>query len=646
MLKPPPKMTVSEWAEEKRILSAETASEPGKFRLTRAPYQAGMMDAVNEIGVEEITYMTSTRSGKTTNLENIVGYFIDYDPSPILYILPDVTLAKRWSKLNLSPMVRDNPVLRERVADEKSRSGENEILYKAFMGGHIVMGGANSPASLSMYSMRVVLFDEADKFKASAGTGGDPIELGKDRAANFLNRLYVYASSPTIRQLSRIESSWGESDQRHFFVPCPHCGEMQILIFSPRSQFAKISSGFLKFTHQSGEIKTAVYVCQGCKKDITEKHKPWMLRRGEWRKMRPNVKGHAGFHISQLYSPWVTWKEIAKDFLKTEKRRERYKVFVNSRLGETFVENANYQYDEDSLMNRRETYIDIPMSVVLLTAGIDVQDDRLEVCIIGWGIGEESWLIDWQVIPGSVEKPMTWKLLDDFLMTPRKYENGFPSMFGKIGGILSVGVDSGDNTKTVYAYTKRRAKQRFFALKGTKEKAAAFTKYSRSKKIRTPLVLVNVSAGKKIIYERLTYELNVDANGIIQSTPGYMHFNMKADKEYFEQLTSEQLRIRTVKGFPVQEWVLPSGKRNEKLDFTNYALAALDVLNVNIDRRAQDLQLMMMQYAKSAGHGMIETVQRTHEPERVSEQQKIVQDEPTGTNQPTRTRKRLRMRMK
>ncbi|MHB1051344.1 MAG: phage terminase large subunit family protein [Bacteroidota bacterium] len=639
LLTPPPKMTVSEWADEKRILSAETASEPGKYRLSRAPYQAGMMDATNEIGVEEVTYMTSTRSGKTTGLENVVGYFVDYDPSPLLYILPNEGLARRWSKLNLAPMVRDNPTLQEKVADEKSRSGDNEILYKAFYGGHIVIGGANAPASLSMYSMRVVLFDEVDKFPVTAGIEGDPVELGKQRAANFLNRLYIYASTPTIRGLSRIEASWNESDQRHFFVPCPHCNEMQILIFGPRSQFAKLASGFLKYTHQQGEVKSAVYVCGKCKKDIPERHKQWMLRRGEWRKMRPQVKAHAGFHISQLYSPWVTWKEIARDFLKTEKRRDRYKVFVNTRLGETFIENANYQYDESALLDRRETYENIPLGVVLLTVGVDVQDDRLEAVVIGWGIGEESWLIDWAVLPGSPDKAITWKLLDDFLTKNRKYENGFPSVFGKLGGILSVGVDSGDNTKSVYEYVKRRAKQRFFALKGNRERSAPFVKYSRSKKIRTPLVLVNVHTGKKTIYERLSYELSADTNGEVQSTPGYMHFNMMADKDYFEQLTSEQLRIRTVKGYPVQEWVLPEGKRNEKLDATNYALAALSVLNVNLDRRAQELQIMMLStkhdpVKETTGTTTVEPEQST-EPDRTPPTRPIVQ----------RT-KRLRMRMK
>jgi len=562
-------------------MSPETASEPGKYNTHRAPYQRGMMDAINDPAIEEVTFMTAARMGKTTVVENVIGYFIDYDPSPLLLILPTDKLAENWSKINLAPMIRDNECLRSKVAEARSRDSSNKILFKSFPGGHIVLGGANAPTSLSFYSMRLVAFDEVDEYPIGAGLEGDPIDLGRTRAANFLNRKFVYTSTPSVKGLSRIETLWNESDQRLYYVPCPFCNHMQVLVFGPQSQFRNHTTGWLKFDDKN--LSWVYYECSNCQSKIGERYKTRMLRAGEWRKQHPEIKHHAGFHINRLYSPWTTWKEIVREFVKAEKRREKLKVWVNKTLGETWVEQESYIFDGDSLLNRRENYERIPPGVIFLTAGVDLQDNRLEIVIIGWGRGEESWLIDKTVIHGSPAYPVTWTMLDAYLATPWQHENGYEGRPGQLGGLLAVGVDTGGHhTKQAYEYVKKRMKRRVFGIKGIGGFGKTFIKQSRNKKLRTPLTLVGVDAGKQLIYDRLMIQREDD-----KPTPGYMHFNMKCDKEYFDQLTSEKKEIVRVRGVPTQIWKLPEGLANEMLDCHVYNLAAFTLLGVTMETLAK-----------------------------------------------------------
>lgn len=575
-------MTVSEWSDAKRYLSVETASEPGRYVTARAEYQRGMMDAVNELGIQEVTFMTAARMGKTTVIENILGYYIDYDPSAILLIDPTTLKARAWSKLNLGPMIRDTPCLRDKVAEAKTRDSKHEILFKTFPGGHIVIGGANSPSSLSSYSMRIVLFDETDEYPPSAGLEGDPIDLGKQRAANFLNRLYIYTSTPTVRGLSRIELSWKESDQRFCYLPCPKCGEYQILVFGPHSQFSQHAKGFLKFDRAN--ISWVHYDCGNCHAQIGERDKMKMIRHCEWRAHNPIVKHHAGFHINRLYSPWTTWKEIATEFMKAEKRREKLRVVINKVFGETFSEKEAYEFDPASFLGRRESYEKIPKGVIFLTAGVDLQDNRLEVTVKGWGRGDESWHIDRRIIRGSPAYKATWDMLDAYLYGEREHENGFKAKYGQLGGILAVGIDTGGHhTKEAYEYVKRRMKQRFFGIKGMGGFGKTFIKQSTNRKVKSPLFLVGVDAGKQLIYDRLLIERSPDG----KPTPGYMHFNMQCEKDYFDQLTSERPEIKRVRGNPTKVWTLPEGMANEVLDCEVYNLAAYTLLNPNVEKLAE-----------------------------------------------------------
>lgn len=544
-----------------------------------------MMDAILDPGIEEVTLMTCARVGKSTVIENVLGYFVDYDPSPMLMILPSDRKAETISQLNIAPMIRDNECLRLKFAEQRSRDSSSKILLKTFAGGALVLGGANAPGSLTSFSMRIVAFDEVDDYPPSAGPrAGDPINLGRTRAANFLNRKFIYTSTPSIQGLSRIEDLWLQSDQRLYFVPCPYCNHMQILVFGPQSQFRNLTSGWLKFDKDN--LSWIYYQCSNCPGQITERYKLRMLRAGEWRKQRPQVKHHAGFHINRLYSPWTTWTEIAREFIKSEKMREKLKVWVNQTLGETWVEKESYIFDGDSLLLRREGYEGIPRGVIFLTAGVDLQDNRLEVVILGWGKGEECWLIDKTVIRGSPAYAVTWKQLDAYLATPIKYENGYEARPGQLGGLLAVGVDTGGHhTKEAYEYVKRRMKQRFFGIKGVGGFGKTFIKQSRSKKVRAPLFLVGVDAGKQLIYDRLMTELEKD-----KPTPGGMHFNMKCEREFFDQLTSEKTKIVRKSGVPTKVWVLPEGSANEILDCYVYNLAAYVLLNPKMEKLALSIE--------------------------------------------------------
>lgn len=539
------------------------------------------MDAVLDPAIEEVTFMVASRLGKTTVEENILSYFVDYDPSPIQIIFPTEQLAKRFSKINLAPMIRDNPHLTERFADSKSRSDDNEILYKAFRGGHVVLAGANSPASLSMYSMRLVMFDEVDRFPASAGEEGDPIELGKQRAENYLNRKFIYSSTPTLEEVSRIESLWNESDQRFLEVPCPHCRHYQILVFGPRSKFAHMTAGYLKYEHVGNLVTSVEYVCANCKQGIPERYKESMLLEAKWKITRPEVKHHAGFHANRLYSPWTTWTEIVRKFLLAEKRYEKIKVWVNTTLGETFSMRTNFRFTDEELLKRREVYVKIPLGVIILTIAIDVQDDRLEAVVKGWGLNGESWFIDRYIAWGSPGEESVWNLMENYIFMEREYENGYKSQYGKLGGVYAVGVDTGGHhTKMAYDFVKKYARSRFFGIKGVGGFGKVFVKHSKNKRVKAPLIIVGVDAGKQLIYERLQIQQLRDDQGNPLPTPGYMHMNMKCTKDYFDGLVSERAEIKGEGLNKTIVWTLPDGKTNEPLDCENYNLAAFTLLDI------------------------------------------------------------------
>ena len=520
-----------------------------------------MMDAVNEPGVREVVFMTSAQIGKTEILNNVLGYFVHQDPSPILFIQPTLEMAEAWSKDRLAPMIRDTEALGGLFKDSKTRNSDNTLLHKKFTGGHLTMAGANSPSSLASRPIRIVLLDEEDRYPSSAGAEGDPGSLAQKRTTTFWNRLLVSASTPTIEGESKIDARYQQSDMRRFHVPCPQCGGFQVLCWAQ-----------LKFDKKAPE--SAHYECEHCQAQLHDSDKLWMLSRGEWRASAP-FSGVAGFHISEIYSPWVRWSEMVTSFLKAKRLPETLKVWVNTSLGETWKE-ATEGIDHSGLLGRKENWGRVaPAGVVVITAGVDVQGDRLEAEIIGWGIGQESWSLQYHVIHGDPAQSKVWDDLDAVLgQTMQRADGGTLS-------VLAACVDTGGHhTQKVYEYCKRREHARVYAVKGASTAGKPLvSKFSKSNKLRVKLFTLGTDTAKQMIYSRLK---------IHQPGPGYCHFPADYPEEYFLQLTAERIQTKFINGHPTRVWVMPKGKRNEALDCRVYGLAALHILNPNLEGLRQE----------------------------------------------------------
>jgi phage terminase large subunit GpA-like protein len=519
------------------------------------------MDAVNDPSIETIVVMSGAQIGKTEMLLNVLGYYIAHDPSPILILQPTLSMAQAFSKDRMAPMLRDTPALKGKVRDPRSRDSGNTTLHKSFPGGHVTLAGSNSPASLASRPIRVVLADEIDRYPHSAGTEGDPVALAKKRSATFFNRKVILTSTPTVKGASRIETAFEQSDQRQFYVPCADCGETQVLRWSnvhwPEDQPEK-----------------AVYVCEHCGSVWDDTTRLRAIHRGEWIATAP-ASSTAGFFINGLYSPWTPLADAAQEFLQAKKLPEQLRVFVNTFLGETW-EDAGEQVDGLGLFERREDYEGVPEGVVVITAGVDVQDDRIEVELVGWGRDEESWSLGFYVLQGDPSGPHVWADLDSVLKQTFLHPSGVELP------VRSVAIDSGHHTQAVYNFVKPREGRRVMAIKGVGgEGKALIGRPTKNNIAKVRLFPVGTNTVKELLYGRLKID---------QPGPGYCHFPTSYDEEYFRQLTAEKKVTRYVKGFPRSEWV-KTRARNEALDVRCYAVAAYAALNTNINKVAERLRL-------------------------------------------------------
>ena len=554
---PPPRLLPSEWANANRVLSNRASAEPGTFRWQRAPYQREWLDAMVEDGVEEVVLMTASQVGKTEVLNNILGYFIDQDPSPILVVQPTVDLAEAWSKDRLTPMLDETPCLRAKVSDAKSRDSDNTILHKSFDGGHVSGVGANAPSGLAMRPIRILLCDEVDRFPASAGTEGDPISLAARRTDTFWNRRKLYTSTPTTKGVSRIEQAYEESDQRRFHVPCPQCKHMQVLRWE-RVMFERDEAGIIN-------IESVVYRCEACDAALTEKDKEGMLAAGKWVAAYPDRRLR-GYHLNALYSPWRMWSDIAEEWVRVGKNPERLKVFVNTVLAETWEEKGE-GVKAERLRDRLEQYdAEVPDGVGVLVASVDTQGDRLEVAVVGYGEGEQAWLVAFSQIHGDPARGETWAELTAFL------SREFECASRQRARVEIAVVDSGGaHTDEVYKYCQASlaAGRRVYPVKGGSVAGRPLVERpTNTNKYRVPLFVLCVDSGKETVLARL----QVPAPGA-----GYIHLPHWVDDEFLEQLTAEKAVKRYVKGRgAVREWV-KLRERNEAFDLMVYALAALRI---------------------------------------------------------------------
>jgi phage terminase large subunit GpA-like protein len=579
LLAPPPKLTVSEWADANRRLSEEASAEPGQWSTDRAMYQKGIMDALNDPTIHTVVVVASAQIGKTEMVNNLVGYTIDQDPAPLLVIQPTLEMAHTWSKDRLAPMLRDTPCLRGKVAEPKKKDSNNTILHKSYPGGHITMVGANSPAGLASRPIKRVLADEIDRYEASAGGEGDPVDLAKRRTQTFHDKKVFLISTPTDASTSRIWAAYQESDQREFYVPCRDCKKAQPLKWAQ----VKWPKG------EKGEHLTeqAYYKCQHCQAQLTDADLREAVRKAGaegWVAAKP-FDGVAGFRINQLYSPWSTLAEIAAEHIaaKRSRNRERRKVFVNTVLGEVWEDDAQ-GIELASLLGRRESYspTTIPAGALVLTAAADVQDTRIEVEVRGWGPHEESWGIEKLVLPGDPALPPVWEDLEKVLAKVYRSELGVDMR------IATMAVDSGGHhTQQVYRWCRRRESRRVWAIKGVGgPNKPLIMRPSKDAATGAVLLPLGVDEAKSQLYAFL----NLKDPG-----PGYQHYPQGHgyDQDHFEQLTSEERYLKYVQGLATWAWKKKrNAARNEALDLQVYNYCIL--FNLRPDwgalKRGQELR--------------------------------------------------------
>lgn len=546
----------------------------------RAEYQRGIMDTISDPTVETVVVKTSAQVGKTECILNTVGYHIDQDPSPIMVVMPTERDAETWSKDRFATMARDTPCLRGKLSDPKSRDGSNKILHKKFTGGHLTIVGANAPSGLAMRPIRILLCDEVDRYPASAGAEGDPVNLAKKRTVTFWNRKMVMVSTPTIKGVSRIDAAWEESDKRRFWVPCSDCGEHQVLRWE-QVHWDKDEAG----KHLS---ETAHYTCEHCGSVWNDAKRCAAVRQGEWRAEKPFTR-IAGFHLNEIYSPWVKLEEMVRTFLSAKEHgEEAMKTFVNTSLGEVF-EIRGEAPEWERIYNRREEYPigTVPEGGLFLTAGADVQRDRIEVEVVAWGRQRESWSVDYRVLLGDTSRTDVWNKLSAML------EERFPHARTGAGMVIDrMAVDSGYATQEVYAWSRTAPLGRVMPIKGVDKSRFPIQGPSdvevkigkRKRKRGAKLWTVCGPVFKAELYGNLRQDPPDEPEDGEGFPPGYCHFP-RYDPEYFKQLTAEQAVTRVKKnGFAFIEWQ-KTRERNEVLDCRVYARAAAEYDLVRLTER-------------------------------------------------------------
>jgi phage terminase large subunit GpA-like protein len=590
---PSSRLSVSAWAAAYRRLPSERADESGRWRNELVPYLVEMMDCIGRPGVREIVFVKSTQIGGTEAINNAIGYFMHIEPSPLLYLCENQGKAEAWSKECLTPTIRDTPVLSSLVNPSRTRDSGNTIGGKSFPGGRLNIAWATSPETVSSRPCRGVFMDERDGFEVTKE--GDPAALAEERTVTFRERKFVVkVSTPRNRQepeqgsapgtpsLSPIELDYENSDKRRYWVPCPHCDAYQVL------KWANVR------WDSDDEAINAYYVCEHCACVIEHEHKTNMLARGGWRAEKP-FRGSAGFHIWAGYSPFVTWGELAVKWLKAKKRRETLKVFVNTSLAEGWDE-VRDQAEVGDLTERRDGgELIVPLGVVLLTFAADVQDNRIEVEVVGWGRDEESWSIDYKVFEGDPSRQDVWQKLETYLAQV------FPCEWGGTMRLAAGAIDiGGHHTDDVYKFCHRHRGRRYYAVKGWQVpgKPLAPLKPTPQGRLRVPLYMIGTETAKDTIANHLV---------VVAPGPGYCHFPLERvdpetgrvyyGEDYFRQLRSE----RAVQRGNVRVWKKVREKeRNEALDVRVYNMAAKAILKPDMEALAARVMRQIVELEAAA----------------------------------------------
>ncbi len=542
------------------------------------PFAREPMDAFTDQEVEIVVIMSNTQMLKTEVFLNVLGAFTDDDPCPMMVVTSTIELAKAFSKDRLAPMIRDCPSLASKIEDEFSNNPDSTVLHKKFPGGHITITGSNSPDSLASRPIRILLCDEVDRYPASAGKEGDPINLAMKRTSTFYNRKIGISSSPGTKGQSRIVEAYEDTDQRRYLVPCPECEFMQFLTWK-NLKYDKDADGL-------GIPSTAAYCCEHCGTLIDESQKSEMVDAGEWKAQAP-FNGKAGFWINELYSPWTTWSDMVvawNEVLRHPENIELLRVFVNTRLAETFEERGEAP-EWTRLHNRREKYTKgiVPPGGLVITAGVDVQADRLECEVVAWGRSLESWSIDYHVVPGKHNNPKTWASLDEAIFKEYEHANG-----GRLRLRLAA-VDTGYATNDAYTWARRHGDGRVMAVKGVDRVNNVVGVPGLvdidldGKKIKNGVTLwpVGSSFAKRELYSWLRLDLDRDA--LVNA--GFLHFP-DYPEDFFLQLTAEEVRRKKNRSGYYTYSFVKTRERNEALDCRIYSRAAAACLGLDrlVDR--------------------------------------------------------------
>jgi len=578
--RPPEHLTVDQWADQYRRLSPETSAEAGPWRTSRTPYLEQPMRAFTDPKVRKIVMVAASQVGKSELELNIIGYIIDQDPGSILFVQPTIDDAKKFSRMRVAPMIRDSKRLKSKVADVKSKDSGNTILQKTFPGGTLTMAGSNAPSALASIPARYILGDERDRWAASAGAEGDPWSLAEARQRTFYNAKSVEVSTPTIKGQSNIENAFDGGTQERWCHQCPECEEYSEITFDT-IQFKnhkKILHGKTIYELDGNPA----WVCPKCGCIVPED----VMRKqpAKWIADNPDayeLKGVRSFWLNAFSSPWTPWSDIVLKFLENKDDPQRLKVVYNTLLGQLW-EDRTKDVDEDSIMNRREDYgtnadgspVELPDGVLVLTCGVDTQDNRLEYEVVGHGMYGETWGIQKGYIMGTPDDDDVWSQMDDVISHVYKFKDSDSGL-----RISITCVDSGGHyTQEIYERCRQRKAARVFAIKGYGGEGVPFVKppskvaVKDDKRVMVWLYGIGVDAGKELIMSSIKVE---------SAGPKYCHYPLNEqyygyDAYYFQGLLSEQLELVNNKW----RWVkLPGHRRNEALDCRNYALAGLRILN-------------------------------------------------------------------
>lgn len=583
-MKPPDDLTVTEWAEQKRYLSSESSAEPGLWRTSRTPYLREPMDAFTDPKVRRIVMVAASQVGKSELENNIIGYIIDEDPGSILFVHPTTIDAKEYSKLRIAPMIRDCPTLRRKVSDPKSRDSSNTILQKNYPGGILTLCGSTEAHALASKPIRYVVGDERDRWATSAGSEGDPWGLAMARQTTFYNAKAVEVSTPTVKNASAIEASFAEGTMERWKTKCPHCGEYHEINFNDiRFEYDEaVIAG-----RKTYKVTKIWYVCPGCacvSKELEMKRQP-----AHWEAENPDAYAHGvrSFWLNAFVSVWASWESIILKYLQALGSSRKLQVVYNTCFGWLWEDRGDLE-DEDSLMARREVYpAELPDGVLVLTAGVDTQDDRMEYEIVGHGHFGETWGIERGIVMGRPDDDATWAKLDEMVFDRiLRFGDGMGLRIS-----MSFVDEGGHFTQDVRLQCRARIGKKVFCIKGMPGPDKPFTAPPKKQKIVVNQRAVGtcwqyqlgVDAGKQIVMDNLKVQ---------QRGAKYCHFPKRDDygSAYFTGLLSEHLVYKADKRQPWQWEKIPGHERNEPLDCRNYAMAAFKALPKNLDEMDRRLR--------------------------------------------------------